>query len=448
MNQRIERRRRAEAELARRLEVGGYDGYAYAYPHKSAYRPLQPVIPLDRAWADEDKTRLFLYTHLPFCEVRCGFCNLFTSVRPGQHFMRQTLDAIVNQSRAIADAIQPERVAQAAFGGGTPSFLSSSEIEWLFAGLAECWPVDWERIPVSFETSPATVDPEKLALLRELGVDRLSMGVQSFVSDELKSLGRPQRTSDVTRACRWIRDAGFPVFNLDLIYGASSQTLETWTESLTRAIAEQPDELYLYPLYVRELTGLSKAARKPSEHRRQLYRAGRDSLLSAGYEQVSMRLFRRRGVTAPEVDYCCQEDGMVGLGPGARSYTRALHYSSEYAVGQVGVRRIIGAFNQRERYDVADFGVVLDLGEQKRRFVIKSLLRCPGLCPADYRERFNAEFETDFEEVVSALGALQLAERSTTHWRLTQRGLDNSDTIGPWLYSPRVQREMGACELT
>lgn len=446
MNSAVERS--LMADLAERLSAGEYAGYAYAYPHKSAYRPFSPPVALRDAWASEDRQRLFLYTHLPFCEVRCGFCNLFTSVRPEQSFTQQTLRAILTQAEAVAAAIRPERVTQAAFGGGTPSFLSAGEIEWLFHQLAARWPVDWRRIPVSFETSPATVDEEKLSVLRDLGVSRLSIGVQSFVPEELKALGRPQRTEDVERACRWIRDASFPVFNLDLIYGASGQTLETWLESLRRAIDVGPDEVYLYPLYVRELTGLAKAARKPSEHRRELYRAGRDLLLAAGFTQQSMRLFRSAGLETREVDYCCQDDGMIGLGPGARSYTRSLHYSSEYAVGQVGVRRIIAAFNERERYDVADYGAELDTDEQRRRFVIKSLLRKPGLCFSDYAARFGSDFEADFAEVLAALGELRLAARTPTHVELTALGLEHSDTIGPWLYSPRVQRAMADCELT
>lgn len=110
--------------LAQRMTEGGYDGYAYAYPHKTAYRPLDPPVPLAQAWQHEDKRQLFLYVHLPFCEMRCGFCNLFTTIQPGGGLVNQTLEAIQRQSQAVATAIRPEGIAQAAFGGGTPSFHS------------------------------------------------------------------------------------------------------------------------------------------------------------------------------------------------------------------------------------------------------------------------------------------------------------------------------------
>ncbi|MBS2035581.1 STM4012 family radical SAM protein [bacterium] len=414
------------------MQAESYDGYTYAYPHKTAYRPLDPPIPLARAWAEEPKDRLFLYTHLPFCEMRCGFCNLFTTIRPAQERVEATLAAIARQSAATARALQPGRVAQAAFGGGTPSYLSHAQLERLFDGLARDWPVDFSNIPVSFETSPGTVDAAKLALLRRLGVDRLSLGVQSFRPEDLADLKRPQPEGQLERACASVAEAGFEVFNIDLIYGNAAQDEAGWEFSLRQALRWRPQELYLYPLYVGKLTNLDRLGRRPGERRRSLYRLARQLLLSEGYQQVSMRLFRLPGLRL-DTDYCCQEDGMVGLGPGARSYTRALHYSSEYAVGQPGVRAIIEAFCQRTDFSLADYGFALDLHEQNLRRLLKTLLR--GL-PLD--------FDPQLPQLVE-LTELGLAQSSP--FRLTPEGLAWSDTIGPWLYSQPVQSAMREYEL-
>lgn len=434
------------ASLAERMSGGGYDGYAYAYPHKLAYRPLAPPVPLHDAWRAEDRRHLFLYVHLPFCEMRCGFCNLFTTVKPGTDLVSRTLEAIERQSRAVAAAVQPEQVAQAALGGGTPTFLSEAELETLFSRLEQAWPVRWPDIPVSVEASPATVTAAKLSLLKNLGVDRLSMGVQSFVREDLISLKRPQSPDDLERACQLIRAAGFRVFNLDLIYGNEGQDARRWRHSLDRALEWLPEELYLYPLYVRKLTNLERTGKRPAEHRRDLYRQARDVLTAAGYHQVSMRLFRRADV-ARFADYCCQEDGMVGLGPGARSYTRALHYSTEYAVGQSGVKSIIAGFNARDRSAdaVADYGVWLNLSEQRRRYVIKSLLRVEGLCLASYRRRFGSSTMADLPELHQLLD-LKLAVESSGRLILTEEGIAWSDTIGPWLYSDAMNTRMSSCE--
>jgi len=429
------------------MEEGGYDGYAYAYPHKTAYRPLEPVVPLAEAWANEDKRNLFLYVHLPFCEMRCGFCNLFTTVQPGATLTDQTLAAIERQSNAVAKAIAPEGVAQAAFGGGTPSFLSEQELEQLFDNLSRTWPVRWSEIPVSFEVSPGTITETKLELLKRRGVDRISMGVQSFVAADLVALKRPQPAGEVERACQIIKAAGFPVFNIDLIYGNEGQDHARWQASLDRALEWQPEELYLYPLYIGKLTNLDRSGKRPGEHRRELYRQARDFLIAAGYRQISMRLFRRADVVR-ESDYCCQEDGMIGLGPGARSYTSSLHYSTEYAVGQTGVKKIIQDFNARDAasYAAADFGARLSVEEQKLRYVIKSLLRAEGVSHRAYSERFGGKLRNDAPQLRELL-EMGLASDDGVTVRLNGEGLMWTDTIGPWLYSEAVTERMGAYEL-
>src|SRR6185503_355519 len=142
-------------------------------------------------------------------------------------------------------------------------------------------------------------------------------------------------------------------------------------------------------------------------------------------------------------DYCCQEDGMIGLGPGARSYTQALHYSTEYAVGQGGVRRIIEEFNGRAagRHAVADYGVRLNGAEQQLRYVIKSLLGAEGVSRDGYKRRFGSEFSRDLPQL-GELDELGLAIEQHGALRLTEEGMAWTDTIGPWLYSKAVAGRM------
>lgn len=433
--------------LADRMNDDQFAGYAYAYPHKTSYRRLDPPIRLSEAWATEEKYALFLYVHLPFCEMRCGFCNLFTTVQPENRFVTDTLNAIFRQSSVVADEIVPGKISQLALGGGTPSFLSVDQLELLFNNLAVTWPIEWNSVRCSFEVSPTTIDRERLTLLKERNVDRVSMGVQSFSASDLKHLGRPQSSRQVDEAITAIQEADFPVFNFDLIYGVEGQTLQSWLQTIRRAIAIRPDEIYLYPLYVRALTGLGRTDKSPSAYRRELFLAARDELMAAGYQQQSMRLFRRHSFDLA-TDYCCQEDGMIGLGPGARSYTHALHYSSEYAVGQTGVKRIISAFDAKSRreFALADYGVRLDHDEQRRRYLIKSLLRSPGVNLTSYRERFGSEFDEDFPQLTELIDlGLGVCDGETI--RLTTEGMSWSDVIGPWLYSSEVTARMESFEL-
>lgn len=418
----------------------GYGAYAYAYPHKTAYRALEPARRLAEVWRDEDTSQLFLYVHVPFCEMRCGFCNLFTYVGSQEEEHRAYVDAVARQAQAVAAALPRRRFARLAFGGGTPTFLEAAELARLFAIAAG---LGAEGVPSSVEVSPATADEERLAVLRSHAVQRVSIGVQSFVADECRALGRPQRPEDAHAALRRIRRGGFPMLNVDLIYGVEGQTEESWRYSLTEALSVEPEEIYLYPLYVRALTGLGRRDRRPTAHRRHLYRVGRDHLLAAGYEQGSMRMFRRPGTeTSDGPAYCCQRDGMVGLGAGARSYTRRLHYASEYAVARRGVKGIVAGFVEREDHDLVDHGFELDEEEAQRRFVLQSLLQREGMDLA----MFEADFGCDAFAALPQLDELLeegLAVREGGRLVLRDEGLAASDAIGPWLVSERVARRMG-----
>jgi len=430
------------------LRGSPYQAYVYAYPHKTAYRPLDPARALREVWANERTDALFLYIHVPFCTMRCGFCNLFTQAHPKDALVPLYLDALQRQAEVVCEQVRPASFARFAVGGGTPTYLTEEGLQTVLDVAERVMGADLATIPACVEASPDTVTAEKLVVLQARGVDRLSIGIQSFIEAESKASGRPQRTADVHAALNAIRDAGFPTLNVDLIYGLPGQTVESWLYSVREALCYRPEEMYLYPLYVRPLTGLGRSSREWDDIRLACYRAGRDLLLESGYTQVSMRMFRAaHAATDTGPVYCCQEDGMVGLGCGARSYTRCLHYSGEYAVGASGVREIVDGYVRKEpgEFAVADHGFELDGDEQRRRYLMQSLLNTEGLDLQRYEVRFGTAAVADFPElnVLEADGLLTLDGNRVA---LTAAGLERSDAIGPFLFSPAVQVRMRGYE--
>ena len=428
------------------LDDSPYQGYLYAYPHKTAYRRLDPRPPLDEVWAGERQDALFGYVHLPFCEMRCGFCNLFTRANPPAEQVTAYLAQLRRQAGAVRDSLRPGAAfSRLAIGGGTPTYLTAPELTELFAILGDTFGAI--GVPLSVETSPATATPDRLAVLAGHGTTRISIGVQSFLDAEARAAGRPQRLTEVQTALQSIRDARIPVLNVDLIYGIDGQTARTWQHSLDEALRWRPEELYLYPLYVRPLTGLGRRAHARADwdrQRQELYAQAVDVLTAAGYERHSMRQFRRADAPVPDgPDYCCQDDGMVGLGCGARSYTSDLHYSFDYAVAVPEVRAVIDDYLSRPAGDFrfAEIGFRLDAVEQRRRWLLKSLLRAEGVDAGAYRARFGTGHEEDFPQLAELVERGWLTPDRTT---LTAAGLAWSDAIGPWLVSGRVREAMGA----
>ncbi|MFJ6904616.1 STM4012 family radical SAM protein [Streptomyces griseoluteus] len=433
-----------------------YQSYVYAYPHKTAYRKLGDRPLLRDLWAGEPKDALSLYLHVPFCEVRCGFCNLFTRIGAPDGLTGAYLDALERQAAAVREALgerEPVRFATAAFGGGTPTFLTAAELTRLCDIAEHRMGADLRAVPLSVEASPATATADRLAVLAERGATRLSLGVQSFDDTEARAAVRPQRRADVEEALGRVREAGIPVLNIDLIYGIDGQTERTWLRSLDAALAWRPEELYLYPLYIRPLTGLGRRADAADpewdEQRLRLYRAGRDHLLAHGYEQRSMRMFRRADAPAEGADdYACQTDGMIGLGCGARSYTSGLHYSFDYAVGMHEIRAIIDDYTARPAADFAhaEYGRRMTGDEPRRRHLLQSLLQADGLAVADYRARFGGRTPAeDFPAELARFADLGWLESGPV-LRLTPEGLAHSDALGPELFSPAVRAAMAAYE--
>ncbi|MFB7943522.1 STM4012 family radical SAM protein [Kitasatospora phosalacinea] len=433
-----------------------YQSYVYAYPHKTAYRPLPERPRLAELWRGEKQDALSLYLHVPFCEVRCGFCNLFTRIGSPEGLTTAYLDALERQARQVREALAPgARFALAAFGGGTPTYLSAAELERL-CDIAELrMGADLRAVPLSVEASPDTATADRLRVLAERGTTRLSLGVQSFLDGEARAAVRPQKRAAVEAALGRVREAGFPVLNIDLIYGIDGQTPASWVASLDAALAWRPEELYLYPLYVRPLTGLGRhapagPAPEWDAQRLALYRAGRDHLLAEGYEQVSMRMFRRAGAArASAGEYACQTDGMVGLGCGARSYTSRLHYSFDYAVDAREVRRIIDDYVAAPDFSRAELGWAMTDEETRRRHLVQSLLQGEGVDLAAYRERFGSAPELDFPAELAEFagrGWLTRAGDAGGRLLLSAEGLAWSDAVGPRLFSAAVRANMAEYE--
>ena len=425
-----------------------FSAYVYSYPHKTAYRMFAEPRSLETMWANEDKTALHLYVHIPFCEMRCGFCNLFTAVTPGGDLIEEYLEALHRQITVVSQALGDARFARLSIGGGTPTHLPTRGLAKLFDQLEGVLGVDMQTIPVSIECSPETATQEKLALLRARGVDRISMGVQSFLDEEAKLVHRRQDVRTVKAVLDRMNALAFPTVNVDLMYGLPDQTQQSWLRSIDEALTFQPAEIFLYPLYVRPLTRMGASQQEWDDERLSLYRLGREHLIERGYLPISMRMFRRQGAPARSLPpYRNVKDGMVGLGCGARSYTSSVHYSSAYAVGPKRVKQIIRDYVQTpsSAFAKAYYGIELPFEEHKRRHVILALLSeescARGLELAHYQARFGAEVLGDFPEL-SELIHRGLARMSSDRLSLTPRGVERSDLIGAWLFSSNIQALM------
>jgi oxygen-independent coproporphyrinogen-3 oxidase len=407
----------------------------YSYPHKTAYRPFNPPVSLSPYIKKVEGRKASLYFHIPFCRYKCGFCNLFSLQSCNTSKIDAYLEAMYRQACQLSSLTKKLVFDAFAIGGGTPLLLSGVQLEKLLE-IAALFGVSAGEVSTSIETSPDYTDRHVLRFLKEKGVERLSIGVQSFLTEELRSIKRSTPVPVIETALDTIRQMNFPQFNIDLIYGIEGQTEESFLSSIRSALQYQPTELFLYPLYIR--SGVRIAGKVNSDLLFKMYTAGRNELVKAGFRQTSMRRFvQDSNVTNPE--HSCGDELMISCGCGARSYIDELHYATPYAVGQPQIKSIIDAYIETTDFTTITNGYLLSEEEKQRRYLIKNLLYYRGIEKAGYQRRFGEPVpDAAFKPLIDK----GLIEEEGGFIRLTAEGMAYSDDIGQLFISSGVRKQM------
>jgi oxygen-independent coproporphyrinogen-3 oxidase len=234
--------------LPTRTEVGNY--FVSNYPPFSQWKPEyvpEAIRALEQPPRKDDP--LGLYIHIPFCRKRCKFCYFKVYTDKNASEIEFYLDALIkeNELYSLTRAFQGRQLRFAYFGGGTPSYISEKQLHYLVAGLNRH--VSWGNAEeVTFECEPGTLQKSKLKALKEIGVTRLSLGIEHFDDKILEANGRAHLSPEIYRAYDWAREIGFPQINIDLISGMMGESEEKWRDTVRRAIELEPDSVTIYQM--------------------------------------------------------------------------------------------------------------------------------------------------------------------------------------------------------
>lgn len=420
-----------------------YTSYMYSYPHKTAYGVLSASLVADyqrRLIETVDE----LYVHIPFCRSKCGYCNLFSVTGQSEETLQAYLSSCAIQMKQYEDqaaGARPLRFDSLTIGGGDPMILPPRLLDKalaIFAGRLVKSNIGKGNINI--EASPNETTTEKLKILRDYHTGRVSIGIQSFNDDELKTLQRAHHAASARKALAGLKAMGFPCLNIDLIYGIPGQTLDSLAASLQETLGFAPEEIFIYPLYIRKGTGLSGKVINGQTYEMYLFAA--DYLLAAGYTQVSMRRFTKK---SPDLFAGCGFENMLAIGCGGRSYLDNLHFCMPYAGGRDKCQDLINDFIRKEDKTEILNGYVLNEDELKRRFVIKNLLHCQGLFFEEYEGYFHTDLIADFP-LVNQFMTNDYVEKHDQGIKLTALGLSLSDYLGPRFISAAVKAKMAGRE--
>ncbi|MBN1203057.1 MAG: radical SAM family heme chaperone HemW [Anaerolineae bacterium] len=274
---------------------------------------------------------LALYLHIPFCRTRCTYCA-FSTYSGLSALIPPYMDALAHEIQLVGGGLKrPAHTVY--FGGGTPSLIPAALLGHVLDRCRDMFVLP-PGAEITLEANPGTVDDTYLRALRQIGVNRLSVGMQSANADELKLFGRCHRQDDVHSTVHTARRVGFTNINLDLIYGTPHQTLAAWQHSLDTALGLDPDHFSLYSLGIEENTpiqrqiALGTLAFPDPDLAADMYEWAASRLAAAGFEQYEISNWTRPGHASQHNLYYWRNLPYLGLGAGAHGYAARIRYAN------------------------------------------------------------------------------------------------------------------------
>jgi oxygen-independent coproporphyrinogen-3 oxidase len=356
-----------------------------------------------------------LYCHLPFCEARCSYCGCMVIITQKREVAARYLDYIEREIGMLADALgDRRRVMQLHWGGGTPTYLTPQQIERLHTSVSKHFTFDPDA-EQAIEIDPRVTTPEQLRLLRSLGFNRLSMGVQDFTPEVQEAINRRQSEALTREIYDYARSIGFTSINVDLIYGLPRQSLTTFQETLATVVKMRPDRVAVYSYahvpWLRPHQKTIDAATLPDANLKfELFGAAIDAFLAGGYDPIGMDHF------------ALPDDELAIAARERRLHRNFMGYTTRpasdmFGLGVSAIGDVRGAFAQNEKklpryYDAIDAGRFpiergygLSDDDLVRRHVITQLMCNFHLDKRDVERRFNLDFDRYFGAELSELGA-------------------------------------------
>ena len=332
-----------------------------------------------------------IYIHIPFCIKKCAYCD-FNSYSGIWNMSSSYGNALVREIET--SPFRGRRINTVYIGGGTPTSVDVQIICEIMAAVRKNFDVD-EEAEITIECNPGTVDFEKLRTLRDLGINRLSIGCQSADDNILKTLGRIHTFNEFTECFNLARQAGFENISVDLMFGLPGQTTEIWLDTQKRITALNPEHISAYSLKIEEGTPFcakykSGELKVPDdEQNRDMYDAAVDFLKTHGYSRYEISNFSKSGFESRHNLIYWQLDDYIGFGAGAYSFADGKRFSNPLGIGEY-----IGT--------VKKGGIVLPEPEsdldQMCEFMFLGLRLDEGVSKAEFKRRFGKEITEVFAE--------------------------------------------------
>ena len=364
---------------------------------------------------------LELYVHIPFCVRKCQYCD-FLSGPSDEETNDRYIEALLKEIRA-AEHTEDYEIVSVFIGGGTPSALKAEAIASIMRTLQEQF-FFCEDAEVTIEANPGTVDLEKLTIYRNVGINRLSLGLQSTDAEELKLLGRIHSYEEFLKSYEWAREAGFSNINIDLMFAIPGQTGEAWRQHLYQVAELNPEHISAYSLIIEEGTPFAEQNLDlPDEDTEyQMYEDTAEILERYGYRQYEISNYAKQGYMCRHNAGYWQRREYLGFGLGASSLYRGMRFSN--------TRRMQEYLKESRNPDQIRKDVtVLSRNERIEEFMFLGFRMTEGISEKKFEENFDVRLMDVYGDILQKYEETGFVEHIETKWRLTRKGIHVSNHI-------------------
>lgn len=378
---------------------------------------------------------LGIYVHIPFCKQKCYYCD-FVSFSNKEGYIEKYVETVKREIDSYD--LSKYNITTIYIGGGTPSRIPSEKIQEILEKIKQKISKNqtrWEDIEITIELNPGTVDEEKIKKYKEIGINRLSIGLQSTNNKLLKEIGRIHTFEDFKKTYNLVKKVGFENINVDLMIGLPNQTISDVKESLNEIIKLNPTHVSIYSLIVEENTKMEQLINNKElqlldeELERQMYWYVKNTLELSGYNHYEISNFAKKGKESKHNLNCWEQKEYIGLGLAAYSYLNGVRYGNTS-----NIEEYINVQDFFNRSELEESGIrivdeVQSLEDKRKEYMLLGLRKIEGVSIQKFKEKFVENpiflFRKELEKLVNE----ELIAIDGDCIRLTNKGLDLANIV-------------------
>ena len=369
-----------------------------------------------------------MYIHIPFCIKKCNYCDFFSLPFKDQSYLDKYTQALLNEIKVRGQHMLSVQLESIYLGGGTPSLLNGQQLKSILETIAK----EFALLPgaeVTLEANPATLDKIKLAQMEEAGINRISLGVQSFFNDELTLLGRVHNAKAVMETIELLHTRGWKNFNLDLIYGLPGQSLDKWMQSLKQAADCHPSHLSIYLLQLEEETPMGKDVAGgrlkmlDEDDEWYMFDQAMEYLEGKEFDHYEISNFCRPGNECRHNLRYWKAEEYLGLGAGAVSFKNGGRFMNE-----PHLKQYVDTLSTCKQWPVKELERMSER-ELMTDALILGLRLCAGIDLNQFKQRFGVDITSEYKEIIAYYRDGGLLNIVNGHLKFTKAGYFLSNQV-------------------